>query len=295
MPVPMMRRGLMLIVCLGSLSVAASACSAAERLPKDEEFTVPISELSGLGSRRLPDGSVEMLAVADEANELVAIPVGKDGLEVAKLRRIPLPLRVEAGGSEFEGVTVDAGGLVHVLVERGAVASFRFVKDVAFLVSERAIEFPEDHPLAPSWKADENARAEGIAVIDGRFFIVKQEAPVALVELEDLGRTFRAGRSWDLDGLDDASDIAVGERGLHVVGAKTGMVCLVPVPSPERGPVTQARGSLDCLQRWDLPGVLGDGKVRWEGLAILPDGRTLAGIDRKKTDSPNLAILRPMR
>ncbi len=294
MPEDMMVRGLVLIVSLVSLSVT-NACSAAERLPKDEELIVPVSELSGLGVRRLSGGGVEVLAVSDEANELVAIPLGPKGLEVGSLRRIPMPLPKNEGGSEFEGVAVGADGLVHVLVERGAIASFRFVKDVAFLVSERVIEFPEDHPLAKAWQSDENARAEGLALVGDRVFIVKQEAPVALIELEDLGRTLRAGRSWKLDGLEDASDIAVGEGGLYVIGAKTGMVCLLSVPSPEMGPATREQGSLDCLKRWDLPGVLGNGKVRWEGIAILPDGRTLAGIDRKKTDSPNLAILRPMR
>lgn len=285
-----LRFALASLVALSALT-GGLACSAAERLPLTRTFTIPLSELSGLAVRELPGGQRELLAVGDEARELVVIPVGPEGPEPSRARHVALPMPDIAGGSELEGVAVDAQGLVHVIAERGEIFTYRLTGDTAVEIARAPITAPPAHPLAAAWEADANARAEGLAHVGGRTFIVKQRHPAALIELARATDGLTLHTHWRLTGLDDASDLAaIGDR-LYVVGARSGAICALPVPAPQDG---DAGGELGCLSRWALPEALGKGEPRWEGLAILPTV-TVVGVDRKKTDAPNLGLLPPLR
>lgn len=267
------------------------ACSAAERLPLTRTFTVPLSELSGLAVRALPDGERDLLAVGDETRELVVIPLGPEGPDPSRARHVALPMPETPGGSELEGVAVDTEGLVHVIAERGEIFTYRLDGDSAVEVAREPITTPPEHSLAAAWQADVNARAEGIALLGRRTFIIKQKDPVALIELARSTSGLTLHTHWRLPDLEDASDLAaVGDR-LYVIGARSGTICALPIPTAQGH---AAGGELACLSKWALPDELGQGRPRWEGLAILPTG-AVVGVDRKKTDSPNLGLLPPLR
>lgn len=265
------------------LTLTPGACAATERPRPDAEAIVPLRELSGLAIRRTAQGE-ELLAVGDEARAIVAIPLVDGRPDGTKARTIALPMPEEPGGSELEGVAVDADGKVWVLAERGEIRAFTVVDDIATEVWRRAIVVPSGHLLEAAWDRDPNTRAEGLAFRGGRVYIVKQRDPAALVELVPEGDRFALGSTWTLADMDDASDLAVVGDALFVIGAASEVICRLADPG-----VVAHR--LPCAKKWPLPADLGTGKTQWEGLAFLADGRVLVGVDRKKTDRPNVALL----
>jgi len=268
---------------IGSISIA-TACSAAERPQVGYEGTVALAELSGLALRETATG-YELLAVGDEAFELVVVPI-EGGLPVAaKARHIPLPLPRTAGGSDLEGVAVAGDGSVWVLVERGEVYAYDVKDDGARERWHKRIVFSPTHVLAAAWEADVSTRAEGLALVGGRIFIVKQARPAALVELWPDGDRFVASLVSTLSDLDDASELVHAGGSLYVLGPRSGKICRLPIPG-EKGPDTLA-----CAATWPLPAIPGHGKARWEGLAFLPDGRPILGLDHKQVARPNLLML----
>ncbi len=268
-----------------------TACGAAEQGPRpssEREVVVPLRELSGLAVRTTPAGQ-ELLAVGDEAYALMVMPIENGEPNTTKARTIELPMPRQAGGSELEGVAVDASGNVWVLAERGEIFVYRLDGDSAVEVSHKPIVFAPDHPLATAWAGDPNARAEGIALVGKRVFILKQSGPAALIELIETPEAYIAGIARELSDMADASDLAVAGNELMIIGADAAKICAVPVPG-EKGP----GGPLPCTKTWSTPDKLGKGKSQWEGLAFLADGRVVVGVDRKKTDRPNVAVLPPL-
>lgn len=259
------------------------ACAATERPRAESEAIVPLRELSGLAIRKTPNGE-ELLAVGDEARAIVATPIVGGRLDEARARTIALPMPEVEGGSELEGVAVDGDGKVWVLAERGEIFAYTLGDDGATEVWHRAITVPAGHLLEAAWNRDSNARAEGLAFYGGRVFIAKQADPAALVELVPEGDHFALGSTWTLADMDDASDLAVVGDALFVIGARSEVICRVADPG-----VVGRR--LPCAKKWPLPDALGTGKTQWEGLTFLADGRPVVGVDRKKTDKANVALL----
>ena len=275
---------LVFLPTLVSTLAVVTACSAAERPVAEHEMVVPLGELSGLAVRTVGELS-ELLTIGDEAREIVAIPIASGLPSTAGARRIPLPLPPQAGGSELEGVAVAADGTVWVVVERGEVFAYSLDGVAARELWRKPIVFPPGHPLEAAWQADANRRAEGLALVGERVFIVKQSDPVALVELLPERDRLLAAAAWTLTDLDDASDVVPGASGLYVLGARSEKICRLAVPTEA------AAALLPCTKTWALPTSLGTGKTRWEGLAFLPDGRPVVAVDRKPIDRPNVAVL----
>lgn len=284
-----------LSLALAALLAPTAACAGKPQLAFEREITLPVSELSGITLMSTAAGT-DLLAVGDESYDLFVVPVVGDAPDLDRVRRIALPIPPRKGGSDFEGVAVDAAGTVWVLHEPGHLYGFALAAGDATaaptLVREGPIHFASSHPLAAAWEADPKTRAEGLAWVGERLFIVKQKAPVALIELAWVDGRFEAGAHWPLPGLDDASELAVrtvgGVSELFVVGADSARLCAFPVP-PAR-PVASAE-PLPCSASWEMPKQLGSGKLQWEALAFFPDGRAFAGVDRKKATHANLGLL----
>jgi hypothetical protein len=168
------------------------------------------------------------------------------------------------------------------------VFAYALEGDAARELWHKPIVLPSGHALAEAWDADANARAEGLALLGERIFIVKQSAPVALIELSIDGDRLVAGPAWTLSDLDDASEVAARGPDLYVVGARSESLCRLAPPGQG------SHDALACARTWRLPERLGKGAPRWEGLAFLPDGRVVVGADAKKTDRPNAALLPPL-
>jgi len=282
-----MRRitGLALGAQLALAGLLAPACSAADVPQAEHELIVALPELSGLALRVTPSGE-ELLAVGDEEAAIFVIPIAAGTPMVAKTRRVALPMLEVAGGSDLEAITVDEQGRIWVLVERGEVLVLTLAGEHATLIWRKPIVFAPGHPLAAAWNEEPNARGEGLALVGKRIFVVKQKAPAALVELFETGESLVAGLSHQLSDMEDANDLArIGDE-LFVIGAGSARICALPIPG-EKGPA----GALACTRSWPMPAGLGKGRPQWEGLAFLPDARVLVGVDRKKIDSPNLAVL----
>jgi len=270
-------------------SLPAMACGSPEVVAPAASSVAPMPELSGLAVAKTAAGW-ELLAVGDESYDLlvVGLEAGK-APDWSKAYTVPLPMAKRSGGSELEGVAVDAAGRVVVVAERGEVMTFELSGDrrSATLVSSVPIVFPSEHPLAEAWQSDENARAEGITIVGERVFIVKQKEPVVLIEL--VGESLEPKGFWELSGLDDASEVVTDKGSLFVVGARSNTLCMYEVPA-----VGQT-GALACKGSWELPGKPSDkGKARWEGLAFAADGSAILAVDAKKMDRPNIAVMPPL-
>jgi hypothetical protein len=277
--------GLML-VSLPSLPTAA--CGSPERVVPMASSVAPMSELSGLAVAKTATG-LELLAVGDESYDLLVVGLEAGTPDWSKAYTVALPMPKRSGGSELEGVVVDAAGRVVVVAERGEVMTFELSADrrSATLVSTVPIVFPAEHPLAAAWQNDANARAEGIVFVGERVFIAKQKDPVVLIEL--VGESLEPKGFWELSGLDDASEVVAYKGALFVVGARSNKLCEYDVPA-----IGQT-GSLVCRRSWELPERLGDkGKARWEGLAFAADGSVILAVDSKKMDRPNIAVMPPL-
>ena len=143
--------------------------------------------LAGSGRRR------RLLAVGDEAYGVASTPVPRAGRRAVTtyhdLRAVLGPaITGVPGGSEFEGVTCDAGGHVFVLQEGPS----RVLVLGPRLDALRATIELEVDPARPgygaAWRADANARGESLQVLpNGHLLVAKQKDPVVLVEFGPAG------------------------------------------------------------------------------------------------------------
>ncbi|MFO0745947.1 MAG: hypothetical protein U1F43_09770 [Myxococcota bacterium] len=263
-----------------------TACGAPERLTASQEEVLALREVSGLARGRV-GGAEVLLAIGDEARAVTVIPIVKDLPDVAAARSVAVALPVVKGGSQLEGVAIDARGHVWLLSEGEAPSLTEVVLDgdSASVVQRGELVVPAGHPLEIAWARDANARGEGLVVQEGRVLIAKQKDPTAIVAFTPSGDHWVAGTYWTVVALDDLSDLAVGPDGaIFAIGARSERICRL-------APLTPGGGEVRCEQHWTLPATLGNGSPHWEGLAFMDDGRPVVAVDRKKSDSPNFALL----
>lgn len=280
------------IVALGpllSLLCPGVACSAPERLRSTTEEALPLREVSGL-ARGVVDGAEVLLAVGDEARAVTVVPLVKDLPDLARAREVVAPLPVEPGGSQLEGVAIGPDGHVWLLTEGEPprLTELAIHGDQATLVSQGELVVPPGHELQIDWARKPNARGEGLVVEADRILVAKQKDPVALIAFHRDGARWVAGEWWSV-AMNDLSDLARGPDGeLYAVGADSQRICRLQRLTPNGG-------ALRCEAHWSLPEALGHGEPRWEGLAFLASGAPVVAVDRKKSDTPNLAVLPLLR
>lgn len=269
--------------------------------------TAPVAELSGLAI--VPGAPGELVAIGDHDWDVAFFAA--DGAAAATLRRA----RPDDGGkrSQYEAVAVDGAGRAWLLSEHPSrVEVWERAGDGLRRVARVALDVPAGHPLARDWAADDNARGEGMVLLEGGHLLVaKQKKPRALIEFGPEGAApvgVRAAPTapptpeardaryvplavWRLDAAGEAAlgslnDLAWGPGGgLYVVASKP-----APRVARLRLPLDPGGGALAVDGApWDV-GHAELGKA--EGLAFLPDGRAVVGFDAD-AGAPNVIVVAP--
>ncbi len=239
-------------------------------------WDLPAKELSGLVYDARHD---RVLAVGDTAATLVSAPWLGDRL--GDWAEIDLRhAGVAAEDSQLEAVGIGPDGAVIVATESPATL---FVLDDEG-GCRRRIEVS-----AVAGAADlvgDNSSIEGLAAsFSGGLLVAREKRPVLLADLrldepaEVVGRWALAGEL--ADALEDVSDLERSAHGLWLLSDESATLALVTAMPTQGQPLDTGR-----IAR--LPDL--DGKP--EGLAVLPDGRLLVGLDRKRARD-NLVLLDP--
>ena len=246
--------------------------------------SIPIAEVSGLAIRQLTN-QLELLAIGDATAELARATL-IDGMakrwSVTRLAGVK-----DRKGSQLEAVAADADGRIVVLREHPA-ALLRL--DEAGTRVER--ELDRDVTGDPSWsdvaRDDPNSLGEGLAFgPSGEVVLAKEKDPSALLLGRLEGVTAVLHRHWLLsrelaDVVEDVSDLTFGPDGrLYLLSDKSGVIVRLS-EGWQRAEAIRA----DAV--WELPKPV----EKAEGLVVLPDGRPMVAIDRKKAKD-NLHLLEP--
>jgi hypothetical protein len=279
-------------------------------VPDSPDISLDLAELSAL-TLRPGEGGAELVAVSDDAFDLLLVAAGADG-SLGDARRADLEPAlpdevVDGGGSEFEGVACDGAGRVVLLQEESARI---LVLSPGLSALERMIDLEVDRDapgIGKGWRKHPNARGEGMLLLRGGHVVVaKQKDPVALIEFgprgdaplglgrdallppgEDLAlpggaEPYAALDWWELDeagtdAFESINDLAVGADGrVLLLSASSGRIARL------EGAVRPGAGSAAVAEAGDLP-IPDDADGRPEALAVLPDGRLAVGLDARGT------------
>jgi hypothetical protein len=284
------------------------------RLSIDRVHDIPLSEVSGLGQRRMPDGLHEILAVGDQQFDIVVVHTDGDGqwhFETVSLAFALQGAEAEKS-SEWEAADGDATGRVFMLQEspsRVYIAD-RGLEQIEHLI-ELELETSQRREL--NWDADSNARAEGLVLLNnGHVLVAKEKEPPLILEfgqrhegaegmqpdllLDSLGEypppherttTFDLLTTWHLDEgseIADISDMAVGpDDRLYLLSDESRCIARVETS------VSRGESALSVLEMWELP----DELQQPEGLVIMEGMVPLVAIDRDEKQE-NLFVMEPI-
>jgi uncharacterized protein YjiK len=281
------------------------------RLSIDTVHDIPLSEVSGLGQRRMPDSLHEVLAVGDQQFDIVVVHTDGDGgwqFETVSLAFALQGARADKS-SEWEAADGDATGRVFMLQES---PSRVYIADQDFEQIEHVIELKLERPERRelNWDADSNARAEGLVLLNnGHVLVAKEKEPPLILEfgkghdgaegmqpdllLDSLGayplpneRTtiFDLLTTWHLDEeseITDISDMAPGpDDRLYLLSDESR--CIAQVQTR----VSRGESTLSVVDMWKLP----DELQQPEGLVIMEGMVPLVAIDRDEQEE-NLFVL----
>ncbi len=272
-----------------------------------------VAELSALTIRSGPEGRPQLLAVGDEDFAVVSARLG-DGDELGGARREDLrpalrDSRIELGArSGFEGVACDGAGTV-VLLQEERARLLVLAPDLSRLLHVLDLAVPSGDPdLDPAWHRHPNTRGEGLLLLRrGHVLVAKQRDDPGLIEFGPPGdpptgvapatvlapdEPFRwpdataselvplavwwlAGDTVDV--LPTINDLTLGPDGrVYALSARTGVIARL---EGDLEPGERARAT----DVWEVgKGLPGGRDARPEGLAILPSGRPVIGVDTKR-------------
>lgn len=247
-------------------------------------FSIPIAEVSGLAIRDVT-GRLELLAIGDATAELARATLTGGVPERWTVTRLA---GVEDGkGSQFEAVAADLDGRIVVLRE-SPVALLRLDEAGTHVECELDRDLTGD----PSWydvaRDDPNSLGEGLAFgPSGEVVLAKEKHPSALLLGRIRGLTAVLERHWLLshdltEMVGDVSDLTFGPDGrIYLLSDRSGVIVRVSEGWQQAETI-----SADAV--WELPKVV----EKAEGLVLLPDGRPMVAVDRKKAKD-NLHLLEP--
>ena len=286
--------------------------------------TLGLRELSGLAVFGGPGRPPRLLAVGDEDFAVVSAEVDGSGAVVRTWRDDLQPARRDAGvdlrsGSGFEGVASDGVGTV-VLLQEEQARLLVVAPDFSRLLHTLVLAVPVDQPvLNPAWDREPNSRGEGLLLLRrGHVLIAKERDTACLIEFGPAGdrpigvaadtvlgpgETFQRPDAataelvplavWPLSAaaartLPTINDLALGPDGR--VYALSGHAQVI-VRMEERLTPGERAGANAVWPIGD--GIPGGRTARPEGLAFLPSGRPVVGIDTGQPQD-NLVVLRSL-
>lgn len=287
--------------------------------------TLGLRELSGLTVLGGPAGPPRLLAVGDEDFAVVSAEVDDGSGTLVRTWRDDLrPTLRDAGvdlrsGSGFEGVASDGVGTV-VLLQEEQARLLVVAPDLSRLLHTLVLAVPVDEPvLNPAWRREPNSRGEGLLLLRrGHVLIAKERDTACLIEfgpagdrpigvaaatLLGPGETFERPDAttaelvplavWPLSAatartLPTINDLALGPDGR--VYALSGHAQVI-VRMEERLTPGERAGATAV---WPIGDEIPGGRAaRPEGLAFLPSGRPVVGIDTGQPQD-NLVVLRSL-
>ena len=294
------------------------------RLEVHQVVTLGLRELSALTVCSRPGEPPRLLAVGDEDFAVVSAEVDDAGTP-ARTRRDDLrPALRDAGidlrsGSGFEGVASDGDGTI-VLLQEEQSRLLVVAPDLSRLLHALVLAVPFDDPLLnPAWRREPNSRGEGLLLLRrGHVLIAKERDAPCLIEFGPPGdratgvaadtvlppdETFQRPDAtdatlvplavWPLSAaaattLPTINDLALGPDGR--VYALSAHAQVIGRMEQRLTPGERARATAV----WQIgDGIPGGRAARPEGLAFLPSGSPVVGIDTRQPHD-NLVVLQAL-
>lgn len=286
-------------------------------------MTLELSETSALATRSRPGDPPRVLAVGDEDFAVVSAEIDDAGTFARTWRDDLRPVLHHTGvdlrsGSGFEGVAADGDGTL-VLLQEEQARLLVFAADLSRLLHTLELAVPVDDPvLNPAWRRAPNSRGEGLLLLRrGHVLVAKERDAPCLIEFGAAGdqaigvspdTVLPPDEPWPLPDVDKAelvplavwqlgertaamlptiNDLALGPDGR--VYALSALSQVIARMEQRLTPGERAGAAAAWQIAADLPG---GRAARPEGLAFLPSGRPVVGIDSKPKN--NLVVLEPL-
>jgi hypothetical protein len=262
---------------------------------------VPVAELSGLALVTTGGGPPELLAIGDRESRLARAILRDEPLEWSTID-------LGRDGGQFEGVDVAGEGTVLVLCEDPPAV---LVLDRAGDHTERVTLEAGDRGILRDVFDEASSSGEGLLPLrGGRLLVAKEKDPALLVEFgpndaeaegiagdsfpaagepfETRGDRLFALAAWELDDVDDISDLAFAGGALYCLSDQSRRVVTVDLP------LDPGSDRARIADRWDLrvPERRGEPDGKPEGLVVTADGTFIVGLDTE-TPRQNLCWYRP--
>jgi uncharacterized protein YjiK len=267
---------------------------------------VPVPELSGLALDTSGSSPPRLLAIGDKKSSVVAAPLTADVLE---WKTFDLARHgVDRKRSQLEAIATAGDGTILVLCEDPPVV-WRIDPGAG-----RADRIPlvagEKGELSQVFEEASSAGEGLLALRGGRLLVAKEKDPPLLLELGPLGAeasgvdadAFGWGAAgshdvatelqvlaaWELDDIDDVSDMSFADGVLYCLSDQSQRVVAVDLP------LDAESGKIRITGSWELrvPERRGEPDGKPEGLVVTSDGTFLVGLDTE-TPSDNLCWYDP--
>jgi hypothetical protein len=288
------------------------------RLSIKRVHDMPLSEVSGLGRRRPPDGVQQVLAVGDRQFDVII--AHEDGEATLRFDRVSLESMLRGASaadtaewksSEWEAADGDATGRLYLLQESPSRV-YVINKDLDQIERVIDLKLEESQRRDLNWDVSTNARAEGLVILrNGHVLVAKEKDPPLVLEFgkhgdqaegvqpgflfDSLGeypmppdrtKTFELMATWSIEeasGITDISDMAAApDDRLYLLSDESRCIARVKA-------TTAGEPELSIEEIWELPEEL----KQPEGLIVMDGMVPMVAIDRDE-QAKNLFVMQPL-
>jgi hypothetical protein len=252
-------------------------------LPVVDVWDLPIREASGLALRQVGH-TTQLIGVGDSEASIIAVDITHGRPQSVSAIDMGDVARAKKAGSQFEAVAVDRDDRVAVLQE--SPPAVLFVDAATGVLAEQvSLDADEHHPSG--WYGQRDGRGEGLVFGDLGLLVGKEKRPAGLLQfvatsgVGTFGSSpspFTAAGWWEIDDIDDVSDVTIGPDGrIYVLSDQSR--CIARLRTLREGD-----DHVDVDATWAV-----DAK-NMEGLVVLDDMTPLVAVDTKKGKN-NLLVL----